>query len=1118
MATPMVVRGLWLAVLLVPAAALPARAVEPGGCGVMPVVARSGALVYRLPHTFLRTGSDSVWTRGGPLARDLDYALDRLRGELRLRRAPLEGETLWVRACWLVNPPPLSLQLQRYQPVSAAPDSGLDSTLASMPGTLRPGVARDPYEALGGASLAVNGNKSIAVDFGSSQDAALRQSLDLAVSGTLAPGVTLTGVLSDRNTPLSAEGSTQELQSLDRVLIELQAPQGSASLGDITLGLAETEFAKIERRLQGVRGTVHGGGFEAAAALANAQGEYNRLQFFGVDGQQGPYQLTDRAGSAAITVVAGSEVVVLDGTRMVRGDALDYVMDYDRAQLRFTNRRPISSASRVTVEYQYSLNRFRRNLMAFDGHWKRGTGTLFSRVLNEGDDRARPLDQSLSDEDRLVLASAGDSAGLALAPGVTPGVGDYDTVRVAGVVHFAFAGPDSGGFAVTFARVGAGLGDYADSAVVAGRAVLRYVGPGLGAFRVGRELPLPESHLVWTTGGALGVGPLTMQAEGAVSRLDRNALSSLDDQDNLGGAGHVSAGLAGALPGRLGGQASLSLDARRVGERFESFSRLDLPFAQEDWGLPITRNIDHQERLQADAAWKPRWGGQLHGVAGRLRTPDGFDSRRLGVDWARDGTLATRFLWARARGADAALAYPDGGRDRLAGEIRWRMPWVVPAVRYDSDERSTPNTVAPNTTRYRESGAELSSGAVLPWRLSAGLGLRRDAQLVSDVLTDVSQTRTARAAIESPSSAALGVALGFVRRTVEPLATAVKTRSDLGSVRLRGEQRRLGLAGTAAVEITSDGEARRVREVVYVGPGLGAYDEFGNFVGVGDYALTIALSSDMVILSRTASSAHVGWQLEGLPALAGSRLEFTYETDARRRGEFEAADAAIPPGTVLGDTALARASVLQRLEGELAPGSPHAALRVRLERRVTSDRSFTNFAQTTDSRIGTLRWRARPALAWSSEIEGRVKQDAAGQSVGGGPQSQQELRESGMTAQLVWSPGSRVRAVAAGDAAWTRAIGQVEPTRTLRVGPDLGVSIGPRGRIELTARRAFVSGPPPTALLPGVDPAGAPRIEASGRADYRVRDSITLSLSLQSRAYEGRTARTTGRAEVRAFF
>src|SRR6185503_12011541 len=187
-------------------------------------------------------------------------------------------------------------------------------------------TGRSPSIAASGTELSLTGNKTIAVDFGSGQDAFLRQSLDLAVSGTLAPGVEMTGALSDRNTPLGAAGATQSLQSLDRVLIELKAPAGSAALGDVSLALDRGEFGKIERRLQGVRGEWGTHGFSSVVAAASEQGEYNTLQFFGIDGRQGPYLLTDRSGTANVGVVPGSEVVTLDGVRMTRGESADYAM------------------------------------------------------------------------------------------------------------------------------------------------------------------------------------------------------------------------------------------------------------------------------------------------------------------------------------------------------------------------------------------------------------------------------------------------------------------------------------------------------------------------------------------------------------------------------------------------------------------------------------------------------------------------------------------------------------------------------------------------------------------------------------------------------------------------
>src|SRR6185503_14148816 len=144
----------------------------------------------------------------------------------------------------------------------------------------------------------------------------------------------------------------------------------------------------------------------------------------------------------------------------------------------------------------------------------------------------RPLDVTLDAADQAALGAAGDSASSALGPGVTPGGGDYDTVRVAGEIHFAFAGPDSGDFEVVFARVGVGLGDYADSAVVSGRPVFRFVGAGNGSVRVGRALPLPESHRVVATGAALELGALKVDVEGAFSQRDFNTFSGLDDDDN----------------------------------------------------------------------------------------------------------------------------------------------------------------------------------------------------------------------------------------------------------------------------------------------------------------------------------------------------------------------------------------------------------------------------------------------------------------------------------------------------------------------------------------------------------------------------------------------------------
>ena len=1101
------------------AAARPGSLQEDPGCGTLAVVLRADALIYRLPRTFVRSGSDSAWSRSGPWRRGGDYLLDPLRGELRLLRPPVPGDTLWLAACWLLAPPVLEWQMQQYR---AARSTGTDDSAAVAPGEgpvpgARPVTARSPRVAPAGASLALTGNKTLAVDFGSSQDAFLRQSLDLAVSGTLAPGVQLTGVLSDRNLPLTESGSTQDLQALDRVLIELTAPRGSAALGDVPLKLQQGEFGRLERRVQGVRGEWAVGGFHGLVAAANAQGEFFRAQFFGTEGRQGPYQLRDRGGNAGISVVAGSEVVTVDGAQMARGEGADYAIDYERARITFTNRRPITSTSRITVDYQYVLNRYRRNLVSAAGRWESGRFRLHTEALSETDDKGRPLDLTLSAEDLVALAAAGDSASRAVTLGVTRGRGDYDSVGVeSGRTVFAYA-PDTGDFSVQFVRAGEGRGEYAEFVSDAGRTAYRWTGPGLGAFVVGRALPLAESHQLWALGAGVRAGALEVGLEGAVSKFDPNSFSRLGDDRHTGGAGSLSAGLEGRLPGALGA-GGLLLTARAVGERFAPFSQLERPFEQEDWGLAIGGDVEHARRVELTGFVRPSAGGELRVRAGRLTLPGGLSSWRRGLEWQREGGLSSRARWERADATQEGLRFADGGRERFTGELRLRLPWLEPVLRGESDERRFPGDTALTGERMREAGVELRTSARLTWHALAGWSLRRDGRLAAGSFADQSQARTLKLALETPAEARFAAVLNLQRRLIEPLADPRRSRSDLASVRLKGDDARRGLRGHLDVEITSEGENQRERRAVPVGPGKGGYDALGNYVGTGDYDLVVVVSERLSPVARAATSARAEWQASGQGMWRGTRAGFDFETESRRRGELRALDPFVSPGAALGDPALSRASVLQRLEAEIAPDSRAAALRLRAERRVTADRSYDNFAQTLDDRTLSARWRTRPGPRLGTETEARLRRRVVAQALSGSVGYARTLLEQTGTGQLVFTPDTRLRAVAAVEFTRSRPEGVREYTRTIRLGPDAGYAFGKRGRVDVTLRRAFVAGPPAVNLLPSADLAGAARWEASARSDYRVRESTTASLSLEVRERPGRTALTTGRAELRAFF
>jgi hypothetical protein len=1110
--------GLRGALLLAALASRAAAETEDPACGTMIVVMRAGSVAYRLPHTFLRAGTDSVVSRRGVWRAGSDYFLDRVRGELRVLHETVPGESLVVHACWLMAPPPLEIQLMRYRPGGGTGPDTAAASAAPAPAPPRPGLARDPSASPAGASLTVTGNKTLAVDFGSNQDAFLRQSLDLTVSGSLAPGVQLTGVLSDRNTPLTAAGSTQDLQALDRVLIELKGPRGTAALGDVSLDMSDGEFSRIARRLQGVRAQWSTGRSSADFAAASAPGEFFRLQLFGVEGRQGPYALTDRDGGIGISVVAGSEVVLLDGERLTRGEGADYAIDYDAARVTFTNRRPISSSSRITIEYQYTLNRYRRNLLAAGTRWQGNGWYAFARGVSEADDRGRPIDATLDNEGLAVLALAGDSATRAIEPGVVAAGGDYDTLRAdGGRLVYAYVGPGGGRFSVPFARVGPGRGDYASYDVGSGTAY-RYVGAGLGEFQIGRGLPLPESHQLWAGGGGGHAGVFGWEMEGALSNDDRNTFSSLDDHDNVGLAGRLRVGAEGRAPGTPFERVGIAFDARRVERRFAAFSPLERPFAEESWGLPVGADIDHPRRVEASAfARSPRLG-EFKLTLGRLDTPGGFAARRGEGDWVRRGILDGQAHYETAQSDESGRRAPHGDRQMVTGNLRLRLAWLEPAVRLESDARRSPGDSVRSGLRTRSAGVELASGRRVPVRVVMGWDLRRDATLDRDSFADQSETRILRAGLDTPEERAFSAAVRYQRRMLEPLAAPARGRSDLGSFRLRGEDRARGMSAQLGVEVTSEGENQSVRTVTFVGPGRGGYDALGNFVGTGDYTLAVVVSPEVDRVSRAATTARLGWQFGHAEAWRGSRFQFDFESETRRRGALGSRDPVISPGAALADPGLARATLLQRGELDLAPASRALAFRLLAERHVSGDRTYTNFSQTLDDRTASLRWQARPSDDVTSEVQTSWRKQVARQALLGGGGLERSLLESGASAQLVYTPGAALRAAAVGEAKWVRPEGTSAVSRTVRLGPDVGIAVGARGHLELSARRAFIGGAPAVSLLPSAEPAGAPRWEASSRLDYRVHESTTASISANLVERPGISAQVTGRAEVRAFF
>ena len=277
-----------------------------------------------------------------PLERGVDYLLDPRRGRVRLLGAPPDSSALHVRVTAFPSEFPTTFWLHRpwFPPDSA--------NVAQVPREERP-VRSDP---LSEARLDIAGSKTFSVQVGSQQDLSLEQSLDLSINGRIGRNVTVRAVLTDRDTPLQPEGTSAQLQDLDRVLVEVEGPRARMRLGDFETYLRPTPFTDYRRQLAGVEGSVDTQHARVLAIGATSPGAFASKEFLGSEGVQGPYVLQRDIAGVADPIVAGSETVWLDGRSLSRGEDADYIIDYASGELTFTARNAITAYSRIAVDYQ----------------------------------------------------------------------------------------------------------------------------------------------------------------------------------------------------------------------------------------------------------------------------------------------------------------------------------------------------------------------------------------------------------------------------------------------------------------------------------------------------------------------------------------------------------------------------------------------------------------------------------------------------------------------------------------------------------------------------------------------------------------------------------------------
>ena len=533
-----------------------------------------------LNAAFIVPGSEKVFVDSVLIDKN-DYEINYQLGTIRIDAELPPGAVVLVeykRQPFLLRP------VYSLREVHVSPAGGDDSVVISVKRpedkTKRPG-----------RNLIFGGTKSVSFTIGSNRGTSLDQTLQASIEGQLTPTIKVKALLSDNNLPIQPEGNTEELEYLDQVFVEIEGPNAKVTLGDFGFTNGISTFSPFTRQLKGISAEAWAGKSKVTAAGAESKGTFKTVEFRGTTGLQGPYELLSAARNTGEVIIAGTERVYLDGEKLSRGQNRDYTIDYDRGTITFTTRRLITADSEVAVDFEASQERYDRSAVFSAVETADIPGGLEFKALfaRERDDKNSPKNETFTPAEISVLERAGDDPAQALTAGVTAaeaGAGEYTRVPADSATAEHYVYDDSTGtYNVSFVEVGANEGDYVLSGITSrGKPYYEYRGDGLGNYRVGKALPLPESLSLFTARlGKTSGKHLRFDFEWNVSDHDKNLFSNIDDGDNVGDAGRLSL-VVDSLPvgiGRVGVTGVVST----IEDRFKSFDKVRPSYFYRDWNL-----------------------------------------------------------------------------------------------------------------------------------------------------------------------------------------------------------------------------------------------------------------------------------------------------------------------------------------------------------------------------------------------------------------------------------------------------------------------------------------------------------------------------------------------------
>ena len=390
--------------------------------------------------------------------------------------------------------------------------------------------------------LKTSGYINRGITSGNNQSTVANSSMDINIEGKLSDKVTIRANIFDTNIPLQENGYSQSITDFDRIFIELSSKNWRVKAGDVSLKNENSYFLAFEKQVSGLEVAASiNDNTNIAASGAIVRGQFSAYKFVGVEGNQGPYKIFGPNNEPNFVIIAGSEKVFVNGSKITKGINDDYLIDYNIGEIRFNTTFPITNDMRIRVEFQFSNRNFTRFVSYEKAEYKTDKIQLSGYFYNENDVKNQPIQVNLTAAQKQILANAGNNTDLMVGESAYPDEYDvnrilYKKVQDGNNDYFEYSTSENDDlFTVTFSNVGNNEGDYTLSETFANGNVFVYVGTNLGNYKPITQLIAPTKLQVAVLNSSYIPNEKTrISAEVAFSNSDQNLFSTIDNNKNKG--------------------------------------------------------------------------------------------------------------------------------------------------------------------------------------------------------------------------------------------------------------------------------------------------------------------------------------------------------------------------------------------------------------------------------------------------------------------------------------------------------------------------------------------------------------------------------------------------------